>query len=115
MPDPERYKILLAADGRAQVRFDCNRGSGTFYFVAAAIAANATCRGTNAVLLGNRVSPRTIRIRNGVIVGEFVDRNPDQPMAAAPSIGKTIYLKPNEGYLTAAEPLNVMRIEQTTP
>jgi heat shock protein HslJ len=27
---PERYTILLQADGRAQVRFDCNRGGGNY-------------------------------------------------------------------------------------
>ena len=26
--EPERYTILLKADGRAQIRFDCNRGGG---------------------------------------------------------------------------------------
>ena len=28
--DPERYTLLLGNDGRAQVRFDCNRGGGEF-------------------------------------------------------------------------------------
>lgn len=28
--DPEQYTILLDADGRAQIRIDCNRGGGTF-------------------------------------------------------------------------------------
>ena len=79
-------------------------GSGTFYYVAAAIAANDIYQGTNAVLLGDRVFPRTIHIRNGVVVAEFDDRNPDQPMAAAPSIAKTMYLRLNEGYLTAIKP-----------
>ncbi|UCG04766.1 MAG: hypothetical protein JSV83_12625 [Desulfobacterales bacterium] len=74
-------------------------GSGTFYYVAAAIATNDSYRGTNAVLLGDRIFPRTIHIRNGVIVVEFDDRNPDQPMAAAPSIGKTKYLTLKEGHL----------------
>jgi heat shock protein HslJ len=30
VPAPERYTIFLQADGRAQMRFDCNRGSGGF-------------------------------------------------------------------------------------
>ena len=30
VPEPERYTILLQADGRAQMRFDCNSGSGGF-------------------------------------------------------------------------------------
>jgi len=79
-------------------------GSGTFYYVAAAIAANNIYQGTNAVFLGDRISPRTIDIRNGVIIAEFDDRKPDQPMAVAPSIAKTIYLELNEGCLTAIKP-----------
>ena len=30
VPAPERYTILFQADGRAQMRFDCNRGGGAF-------------------------------------------------------------------------------------
>ena len=30
VPDPERYTILMEADGKAIVRFDCNRGGGQF-------------------------------------------------------------------------------------
>jgi heat shock protein HslJ len=30
VPAPERYTIFLQADGRAQMRFDCNRGGGEY-------------------------------------------------------------------------------------
>jgi heat shock protein HslJ len=30
VPTPERYTIFLKADGKAQIRFDCNRGGGEF-------------------------------------------------------------------------------------
>jgi len=30
VPNPERYTILLKADGKTQVRFDCNRGGGDY-------------------------------------------------------------------------------------
>jgi len=30
VPEPERYTIFLQADGRAEMQFDCNRGSGGF-------------------------------------------------------------------------------------
>ena len=30
VPNPERYTILLKADGRAQIQFDCNRGGGDY-------------------------------------------------------------------------------------
>jgi hypothetical protein len=84
-------------------------GSGTFYYVAAAIAVKDIFQGTNAVLIGDRVSPRTIHIRNGVIIAEYDDLSPDQPMSAAPSIGKTMNLTLNEGYLRAINPLDGMR------
>ena len=76
-------------------------GSGTFYYVAAAIAKNGFYRGTNAVFLGDRIVPRSIQIRNGVIVAEYDDRHPDRPMVAEPSMGKTIYITLKEGHLTA--------------
>ena len=79
-------------------------GSGTFYYVAAAIAKNGIYRGTNAILLGDRVVPRSIHIRSGVLVAEYDDRHPEQPMALEPSIGKTMYLTLKEGHLTAIKP-----------
>jgi heat shock protein HslJ len=30
VPDPERYTLALQKDGRAQARFDCNRGGGGY-------------------------------------------------------------------------------------
>ena len=30
VPNPERYTILLTSDGKAKVRFDCNRGGGDY-------------------------------------------------------------------------------------
>lgn len=75
-------------------------GSGTFYYVAAAIAKNGLYRGINAVLLGDRVVPRAIHILNCVIVAEYDDRHPGQPMAATPSTGKMMYLKLKKGHLT---------------
>ncbi|MEE4263993.1 MAG: hypothetical protein V2I56_14985, partial [Desulfobacteraceae bacterium] len=35
-------------------------GSGTFYYVATAITRDGIFQGTNAVLLGDRIAPRTI-------------------------------------------------------
>ena len=29
-PDPKRFTLYLAADGKAQVTFDCNRGGGSY-------------------------------------------------------------------------------------
>ncbi len=76
-------------------------GSGTFYYVAAAIAKNGIYQGTNAVLLGDRIDPRTIQIRKGVIVADYADRRSDQSMVTPPSIRKTMYLTLKEGHLKA--------------
>ena len=43
-------------------------GSGTFYYVAAAININGRYQGTNAVLLGDRIAPMEIGIRSGTVV-----------------------------------------------
>jgi hypothetical protein len=80
-------------------------GSGTFYYVAAALNKNSTYRGMNGVLLGDRIAPQTIQIRNGVVAANFADRRPDEPMAAPPSVGKTKYLTLKSGQLEAIEPL----------
>jgi len=67
-------------------------GSGTFYYVAAALNINGSYRGSNAVLLGDRVAPQNVSVRNGVIVANYADRRPGEPMAASPSVGKSKFL-----------------------
>lgn len=34
VPEPDRYTLVLAADGKARVRFDCNRGGGEYKIAA---------------------------------------------------------------------------------
>ena len=66
-------------------------GSGTFYYIAAAIDTPGGAVGTNAILLGDRIAPQTIAIQNGRIIVNYADRGPDQPMATPPSLGVTKY------------------------
>jgi hypothetical protein len=80
-------------------------GSGTFYYVAAALNENGVHRGTNAVLLGDRVAPHDVGIRNGVVVANYADRRPEEPMTALPSIGKSKYLTLNDAVLVGIGPL----------
>jgi len=75
-------------------------GSGTFYYVAAALLQNGIYRGTNAVLLGDRITLQDIRIRNGIIVANYADRPPDEPMSASPSIARSKYLMFKNSELT---------------
>lgn len=67
-------------------------GSGTFYYIAAAFSENGFYRGTRAVLLGDRIAPQRLNIRNGVIIVNYKDRRFDEPMAKAPSVDISKYL-----------------------
>ncbi|HVN26477.1 MAG TPA: hypothetical protein VMT99_02380 [Candidatus Paceibacterota bacterium] len=78
---PDAAVILVRSSG----------GSGTFYYVAAALDVNSSTVGTNAVLLGDRIAPQTLEIKNGQIVVNYADRAPGDPMTATPSVGVTKY------------------------
>lgn len=66
-------------------------GSGTFYYLAAALAENRGYRGSNAVLLGDRVIPGIVHIRNRSIVAEFLEREASQPFSATPTVAVSRY------------------------
>src|SRR3989344_4581035 len=75
-------------------------GSGTFYYVVAALQnADNTYNGSHAVLLGDRIAPQTTEyqgfsgIRGGYLIVNYADRLPGEPMTAEPSVGKSIWLK----------------------
>lgn len=76
-------------------------GSGTFYYVAAALNSNGEYRGTNALLLGDRVIPQGLHIENRTIVADFADRKPEEPMAATPTIDVTEYAYLDDDRLVA--------------
>jgi hypothetical protein len=79
-------------------------GSGTFYYVAAAVKVNGAYRGTNGVLLGDRIAPKDVRVRNGVVTVNYADRRPEEAMSASPSVGKSQYLVLKSGKLVAIKP-----------
>ena len=74
-------------------------GSGTFYYVAVAIKTEGGFYGTTAVLIGDRIKPIDLTIRNRMVVVTFADRFSNQAMATKPSIDKTNYLIFNEDQL----------------
>jgi hypothetical protein len=91
-------------------------GSGTFYYIAAAIRENGRYRGTEAVFLGDRIFPRRVCIRDGVVVVHYTDRRPGKPMVAPPSVGKSKHLIIRDGRLAEAEPLGEEeQMEQGSP
>ena len=83
------------ADGQTDAALFLARnteGSGHFYYVAVALHTTDGTTGTNAVLLGDRITPQTIAIQNGVITVNYLDRLPADPMTTAPSVSTTITL-----------------------
>ncbi|HUD02482.1 MAG TPA: hypothetical protein VMR46_00475 [Candidatus Paceibacterota bacterium] len=74
-------------------------GSGTFYYAAAALDSGHGALGTNAVLLGDRIAPNTIQIANGIMIVNYAERKPGEPMSASPSVGVSKYLVESNGTL----------------
>ncbi len=74
-------------------------GSGTFYYVTVALGGEKNCTGTNAVLLGDRISPQSTESREGEIIVNYAGRKPGEPMTAELSIGVSKYLKVENGRL----------------
>lgn len=68
-------------------------GSGVFYYVAAALQTTDGMKGTNAILLGDRIAPQTLELNGEEIIVNYADRNPTEPMTANPSVGVSKYLK----------------------
>ena len=67
-------------------------GSGTFYYLAAALNREGEFVGTEAVLIGDRIVPQRLTVRHGVVIVDYLDRRPDEAMATAPSLAQSKYL-----------------------
>ena len=74
-------------------------GSGTFYYVVAALNGSGGYTGTNGILLGDRIAPQTTQINNGRVIVNYADRKAGEAMAATPSIGVSKYFKVNGNQL----------------
>lgn len=67
-------------------------GSGTFYYVAAAINKEGRYFGTNAMFLGNRIAPQTIDFLEGRAVANYADHKPGEPFTTRPSVEKSVWI-----------------------
>ncbi len=75
-------------DDAAVVLIRSGGGSGSFIYVSALVSGAINYTGTNAILIGDRVTPEEISISNSIITVEYLDRGPDEPLAAEPTIAK---------------------------
>jgi len=95
------YATDLDNDGREDIVFLVTQetgGSGTFYYVVAALNTERGYVGSDGYLLGDRIAPQTIGMspnprHKNVIVANYADRAASEPMTAQPSVGKSAYLK----------------------
>lgn len=92
----------LNEDGQEDAAFVLTQstgGSGTFYYVVAALQTPAGYTGTNAVYLGDRIAVKSAAIANGSITIDYADRKPEEPFAAAPTVNMTRLFKIEGGKL----------------
>lgn len=107
-------KADLNNDGREDVAFIVTQekgGSGTFFYAVAALNTDYGYVGSDAYLLGDRIAPQSTNLspnarHQNVIVFNYADRAPGEPMTAKPSVGKSAYLKldPNSMQWGIVEP-----------
>jgi len=91
----------LDGDGDDDVAFIVTQetgGSGTFYYAVAALNTENRYVGSDGYLLGDRVAPQSTNVspnprHKNVVVFNYADRAPDEPMSTRPSVGKSVYLK----------------------
>ena len=97
----------LNADGREDVVFLLTQepgGSGTFYYVVAALDTGVGWAGSDGVLLGDRIVPQATAVRaNGIVVVSYADRAPGESFATPPSVARSIWLKLDSATLRFAE------------
>ena len=84
-------------DGRNDIAFLLTQqsgGSGTFYYVVVALNKPDGYVGTDATIIGDRITPQTTEVNDrGFIVVNYVDRKPGESFAVQPSLGKSLWFK----------------------
>lgn len=93
----------LNDDGQEDVVFILTQetgGSGTFYYVVAALAVEGGYAGSQAYLLGDRIAPQSIELSQNprhehVVVVSYAERAAGEPMTAQPTVGTSVWLKLN--------------------
>lgn len=75
--DKEDTALLLARYGA---------GSGTFIYVAVFVSGPVNYKGSNTVFIGDRISPQSISIKNGIITMKYLDRKSNEALAAEPTV-----------------------------
>ena len=78
-------------------------GSGTFFYVVLAINDKGVYRGTNGILLGDRIAPQTLEINGGKAVANIVIRKPGQSFVDEPTAPKSVWVELDKSANTIRE------------
>lgn len=70
-------------------------GSGTFYYAILAVNVNGSYRGTDTILLGDRIAPQTYYFQGNKAIVNYADRPFGAPFTTQPSEEKSLYLQYN--------------------
>lgn len=87
-------RIDVNKDGQEDTLFvlvDTTQVDHIFYYLVAALNINGEYVGTNGVLLGDRISPKTTEWRNNEIVVTYMDRVSGDPMTKTPNVQVSRY------------------------
>jgi len=86
----------LNGDQREDVVFFLTQetgGSGTFYYVVAALSTERGYVGSEAFFVGDRIAPQTIEKGNGnIIIVNYAERAPGEDFSVQPSVGKSMWI-----------------------
>lgn len=96
----------LNEDGVSDIAFLVTQqtgGSGTFYYVVAALKTNEGYVSAGSSFLGDRIAPQTTEISAGRVVVNYAQRKTDEPMTAEPSVGVTQYFAVVGGMLSKVQ------------
>lgn len=86
----------LNGDGTLDAAFiltQSTSGSGLFYYAAVALMTDKGYVGTNAVFLGDRITPISTEIKDGKVIVNYSDRKTGEAMTIAPTVATSKYLK----------------------
>lgn len=92
----------LDADGDEDIAFLVTHqpgGSGTFFYLGGAINDGGKYKGTNLMLIGDRIAPQTTEYRDlgapygARVIVNYADRAPGEPFTTQPSVGTSLYAK----------------------
>lgn len=68
-------------------------GNGRFYYAVLAVDENGSYRATNALLMGDRIAPRTVDFLDWHFVYNYLARQSGEPMTADPSVTQSLWIR----------------------